>query len=75
MLLGAGRATKEDKIDLAVGLMLRKKVGDKVEKGETLVTIYANSEDVENVIAKIYENITISSNAKQPVLIYKVITE
>lgn len=75
MLLGAGRATKEDKIDLAVGLMLRKKVGDKVEKGETLVTIYTNREDVENVKAKIYENIAISSDAKQPVLIHKVITE
>lgn len=75
MLLGAGRATKEDEIDLAVGLMLRKKVGDKVEKGETLVTIYANREDVENVKAKIYENIAISSDAKQPVLIHKVITE
>ncbi len=32
MLLGAGRATKEDEIDLAVGIMLRKKVGDNVEK-------------------------------------------
>lgn len=75
MLLGAGRATKEDEIDLAVGLMLRKKVGDKVEKGESLVTIYANREDVENVKAKIYENISISKDAKYPVLIHKVITE
>lgn len=32
MLLGAGRATKESEIDLAVGLMLRKKVGDSVKK-------------------------------------------
>ncbi|MBX4262981.1 pyrimidine-nucleoside phosphorylase, partial [Clostridium estertheticum] len=49
MLLGAGRATKEDKIDLAVGLMLRKKVGDKVEKGEPILTIYSNRENVEDV--------------------------
>lgn len=75
MLLGAGRATKEDAIDLAVGLMLRKKVGDRVEKGETLVTIYSNRENVESVKAKIYENISISSDAKKPVLIHKVITE
>lgn len=75
MILGAGRATKEDTIDLAVGLMLRKKVGDKVEKGESLVTIYSNREDVENVKAKIYENITVSSHAEKPVLIHKVITE
>lgn len=39
MLLGAGRATKEDEIDLAVGLMLRKKVGDAVKEGEPFVTI------------------------------------
>ncbi len=38
MILGAGRATKEDDIDLSVGIMLNKKVGDRVEKGESLVT-------------------------------------
>lgn len=53
MLLGAGRATKEDEIDLAVGLMLRKKVGDAVKEGEPFVTIYANRENVEDVKAKI----------------------
>jgi len=75
MLLGAGRATKEDKIDLAVGLMLRKKVGDKVEKGEALVTIYSNRENVEDVKTKIYENISISDHAERPILIHEVITE
>ncbi|MBC6316077.1 pyrimidine-nucleoside phosphorylase [Listeria grandensis] len=75
MLLGAGRATKEDEIDLAVGIMLRKKVGDKVEAGEPLVTIYANKEDVEAVEAKIYENIRVSDNAEVPKLIHTVITE
>ncbi|MDJ1089548.1 pyrimidine-nucleoside phosphorylase [Macrococcoides caseolyticum] len=75
MLLGAGRATKEDTIDLAVGLMLRKKVGDKVEEGESLVTIYANRDNVEDVMNKIYDNIEISDHAEAPVLIHKVITE
>ncbi|MCB2340698.1 pyrimidine-nucleoside phosphorylase [Clostridium estertheticum] len=75
MLLGAGRATKEDKIDLAVGLMLRKKVGDKVEKGETIITIYANRENVEDVRRKIYENISISDHATKPTLIHEVITK
>ncbi|SFI06469.1 MULTISPECIES: pyrimidine-nucleoside phosphorylase [unclassified Bacillus (in: firmicutes)] len=75
MLLGAGRATKEDEIDLAVGLMLRKKVGDAVKEGEPLVTIYANREDVEEVKAKIYENISISEKAEAPKLIYTVITD
>ncbi|MCY8208544.1 pyrimidine-nucleoside phosphorylase [Bacillus subtilis] len=75
MLLGAGRATKEDEIDLAVGIMLRKKVGDKVEKGEPLVTLYANRENVEEVIAKVYDNIRIAAEAKAPKLIHTLITE
>ena len=75
MLLGAGRAAKEDVIDLAVGLMLRKKVGDPVTKGDSLVTIYANSEDVESVKTKIYENIFIAKEAQKPVLIHKIIIE
>ena len=49
MILGAGRATKEDVIDLAVGLVLHKKVGDKVEEGESILTIYSNRENVEDV--------------------------
>lgn len=75
MLLGAGRATKEDTIDLAVGLMLRKKVGDKVEEGESLVTIYSNREDVEDVKEKIYANIEIAEQAEAPKLIHTIITE
>ncbi|MEB7464399.1 pyrimidine-nucleoside phosphorylase [Mammaliicoccus sciuri] len=75
MLLGAGRATKDDIIDLAVGLVLNKKVGDKVEAGESLVTIYANQEGVKDVEAKILENITISDEQVKPTLIHKVITD
>lgn len=75
MLLGAGRATKEDEIDLAVGIMLRKKVGEKVEKGEPLVTLYANRENVDEVIAKVYDNIRIAAEAKAPKLIHTLITE
>ncbi|MGG0837945.1 pyrimidine-nucleoside phosphorylase [Bacillus paralicheniformis] len=75
MLLGAGRATKEDEIDLAVGIMLRKKVGDAVEKGEPLVTLYANRENVDDVIAKVYDNIQISEKAEAPKLVHTVITE
>ncbi|MFT7821535.1 pyrimidine-nucleoside phosphorylase [Bacillus siamensis] len=75
MLLGAGRATKEDEIDLAVGIMLRKKVGDKVEKGEPLVILYANRENVDDVTAKVYDNIRISEKAEAPKLIHTLITE
>ncbi len=75
MLLGAGRATKESVIDLAVGLMLNKKVGDSVKVGESLVTIHANRENVNDVIAKIYENIRIGDHSEPPVLIYGIVTE
>ena len=45
MHLGGGRASKEDAIDLSVGLVLHKKVGDRVEQGESLGTIHAATEE------------------------------
>ena len=76
MLLGAGRATKESVIDLAAGLVLRKKMGDQVHKGDSLVTIYSNFEDVQAVKDKLYESIKLSAEpAEKPVLIHKEITE
>ncbi len=75
MLLGAGRRTKEEPIDYAVGLYLNKKVGDSVKEGESLVTIYANREDVEDVKKVLYTNIEIGKEGVEPTLIHKVITE
>jgi len=43
MHLGGGRVTKESDIDLSVGVMLNKKLGDRVEQGESLATIHASS--------------------------------
>lgn len=45
LILGGGRETKESEIDLAVGLVLHKKVGDFVKKGDSLATIYANDKE------------------------------
>ena len=45
MHLGGGRVTKESAIDLSVGVVLHKKVGDLVEPGESLATIHASSEE------------------------------
>ncbi|RZT22491.1 pyrimidine-nucleoside phosphorylase [Fictibacillus sp. BK138] len=76
MILGAGRATKESVIDLAVGLMLNKKVGDQVSKGDSLVTIYSNTENVEDVKNRIRSAYTISKTAVDaPPLIYKEIKQ
>ncbi|WP_139892051.1 MULTISPECIES: pyrimidine-nucleoside phosphorylase [unclassified Bacillus (in: firmicutes)] len=71
MMLGAGRATKESVIDLAVGIVLNKKVGDEVAEGESLVTVHSNSEEIANVLEKIYGAYNISTEKVQaPTLIY-----
>ena len=48
MRLGGGRASKEDTVDLAVGVVLRKKVGDNLTAGESLGTIHARTEAAAN---------------------------
>ncbi len=74
MLLGAGRATKESTIDLAVGLVLHKKVGDSVKDGESLVTIHSNKEEIPEVIEKLYKHIIISNEpVEAPTLIKDII--
>ena len=58
MKLGGGRATKEEEIDPMVGIVLNKKVGDKVEKGETLAFIYRNnkiSDEIYSLLEDAYE--------------------
>lgn len=73
MMLGAGRETKESEIDLSAGLYLHKKVGDTIEKGEALATLYTNKEQVDEVKEKILENIKISDEGQAPELIYEII--
>ncbi|MCH4416503.1 pyrimidine-nucleoside phosphorylase [Staphylococcus haemolyticus] len=75
MMLGAGRQTKEDEIDLSVGIVLNKKVGDVVKEGESLLTIHSNRENVDDVIKKLDESIEIQAQATTPILIHKIITE
>ncbi|MCD7033288.1 pyrimidine-nucleoside phosphorylase [Metabacillus sp. GX 13764] len=76
MWLGAGRETKESQIDLAVGLMLNKKIGDKVAKGDSLVTIYSNQENVDSVKEKLYESIKLSQEkVEAPKLVHAAIKE
>jgi len=63
MVLGAGRSKKEDVIDLAVGVKVYKKVGDKVAVGDTLAEIYANDKNIEEAY-KIISDAYILSTAK-----------
>lgn len=75
MMLGAGRATKDSVIDLAVGIELHKKVGDKIEVGESLLSIHANDEEIDHIKEKLLASIHIDSEAiKPPTLIHKSIT-
>ncbi|MBO0441404.1 pyrimidine-nucleoside phosphorylase [Enterococcus sp. DIV0212c] len=74
MILGAGRATKDDSIDHAVGIKLHKKVGMPVESGDSLLTIYSNSDSIEDVKELLYKNIEIGSFATEPELIHDIIT-
>lgn len=46
-ILGAGRETLEDEIDLTAGLVLNKKVGDSVQEGELIATLHTNKSDEE----------------------------
>lgn len=59
MSLGGGRETKESEIDLSVGIVLKKKIGDAVKAGDTLAVIYGNDEKkiahANDLIARAYE--------------------
>lgn len=73
--LGAGRERKEDDIDMAAGIYLQKKVGDKVEEGDVIATLYTNDEDkLEKAIEEAISAYTISTEPVEvPVLIKEYI--
>ena len=66
MKLGAGRATKDDQIDPAVGIVLHKKVGDAVRQGELIATVYAQSQHVAPSVAQIEQAYTIGDERIEP---------
>ncbi|UTR09548.1 pyrimidine-nucleoside phosphorylase [Evansella sp. LMS18] len=76
MMLGAGRATKDSEIDLSVGIVLNKKIGDSVKAGESLATLHANTEMVDETAEKVRGSFALSdSPLDPPPLIYDVISE
>jgi len=73
MMLGAGRATKESSIDPAVGVVLAKKVGDSVRRGEILAILHANREDVADIRQRVERAFDIRpQRRKKPRLIHGV---
>ena len=75
LILGGGRETKESEIDLSVGLVLEKKVGDYVKSGDVLAFIHANDpEKMATAKARFYEAYTIGQEVpEQRPLIFKII--
>lgn len=62
MKLGAGRETMQDQIDMSAGIVLSKKVGDFVKKGEVLATCYTNKEGVVDVLKEVHDAFEITSS-------------
>jgi pyrimidine-nucleoside phosphorylase len=68
--LGAGRLTKDDVIDLTVGFILKKRIGDPVRQGEPLFEIHAGSEEKLREARRALSGcVTISDSAVKPELI------
>jgi pyrimidine-nucleoside phosphorylase len=75
VILGGGRERKEDSVDPSVGIVLHKKVGDRVSSGEPLATIYYNTEPLAMRARQLIEascQVSDAAPAQRP-LIHKVI--
>lgn len=75
LLLGAGRNTKEENIDFAAGIVLKKKTGDYVKEGEELCVMYTSDEKrFEGAVNKFYESTVILSDEpkKRPLVLDRV---
>ena len=75
VILGAGREKKDDTIDMSAGIILNKKTGDKVSKGDTIATLYScNKNSFASAEKQFLDALEFSENepTKEP-LIYKVI--
>lgn len=77
MILGAGRETKEDTLDMAAGIVLEKKVGEYVNKGDILAYIHYNKEDkFESARERFINSYEIVEEKVEPrKLIYGVVTK
>ncbi len=75
VMLGAGRETKDDTIDMSAGIIMAKKTGDFVKTGDTLATLYScNENSFENARNRFLSAIEFSDEKpSEEVLIYKVI--
>lgn len=74
MKLGGGRAEKDDEIDYRVGVMLHKKIGDYVKKGDPLVSLHANDDVTAELKAAVLDAYLFSKQfVAKPTLIEKIV--
>jgi pyrimidine-nucleoside phosphorylase len=67
LLLGAGRSRKEDIIDPAVGFWMKKRLGDPVERGETIAEFHVNSrKNLDEALKRFQEAVEIGETAPPP---------
>lgn len=74
MELGAGRKTKEDKIDNEAGIELKKVTNEKVEEGEVIIKLYSSKKINPNIIDKLNQTFEINPNPKKIKTILKTIS-
>lgn len=73
MKLGAGRATKSDPINYAVGLKMAVKKGDKVEEGDLLCRVYHDEDLTQDWLEDMYRSFQYSDDKQEPIPIVEAI--
>ena len=75
VVLGAGREKKDDTIDMTAGIILNKKTGDKIKKGDIITTLYTNSENtIKSAKEKFLSAIEFSGEKPNEIsLIYEIV--
>ena len=74
--LGAGRKTKEDQLDFSSGIVLSKKVGDAVTRGDVLATFYADDEEkLQEALVQTGKAFEISEKKPVPSKLIKTVLE
>ena len=73
-LLGTSRQTKEDSIDYSAGIIINKNINDKINIGDTILTLYTNKDNIPNIdINKLFTIDSIPNN--NYTLIYEIIKD
>lgn len=74
MRLGAGRAVKADNLDYETGIVFHKKVGEAVQFGDTIATIYSNEKISENMLTDFQKNVKIEDVVTKTKEIIEIVT-